>query len=439
MKVKFFAILLLIVLLVGPVLADQPNSQYERAQLQQQLAEIQAQISEYEKQLAVTKTQSNTLANKINQLKKQQATLELQIRATNLQIDDINNQVVAVQTAIDNNNKQLIKISGQISFLLNSLWQKEQDPWWYRLLGNDSIDDVFKTLQDYYQIVSGLRDLSSQARDLNVQLEQQQIDLQQQQESMNNLLAVKILQQNQLLDSVQTQRVLLNQTKGKEAAYQQSVSNAKKQAAEIQGRIYQLLDVSTQITFGQALEIANWVSGVTGVRAAFLLAVLSQESNLGRNVGTCNRLGDPPSKSWKVIMKPSRDQEPFLAITKSLGMDPDVTPVSCPMFKNGEQLGWGGAMGPAQFIPSTWMGYKDKVSNLTGSRPANPWDIRDAFAASAIKLSHDGAADGTRQGEWNAAMRYFSGSTNPAYSFYGDSVMAKADGYQDDIDQVNNN
>jgi len=34
-------------------------------------------------------------------------------------------------------------------------------------------------------------------------------------------------------------------------------------------------------------------------------------------------------------------------------------------------------MGPAQFIPSTWMGYKDKVAALTGKNPPNPWDIRD--------------------------------------------------------------
>lgn len=117
-------------------------------------------------------------------------------------------------------------------------------------------------------------------------------------------------------------------------------------------------------------------------------------------------------------------------------MDPNITPVSCAMTdKNGNQIGWGGAMGPAQFIPSTWMGYKDKVSALTGSNPANPWDIRDAFAAAAIKLVA-GGADGTKQGEWNAAMRYFSGSTNSRYSFYGDSVATLADKYQSDIDQL---
>jgi membrane-bound lytic murein transglycosylase B len=122
-----------------------------------------------------------------------------------------------------------------------------------------------------------------------------------------------------------------------------------------------------------------------------------------------------------------------LAITKELGMNPDETPVSCPMRnKDGSQLGWGGAMGPAQFIPSTWQGYKARVSAFTGHTPANPWDIRDAFVAAAILLKANGA-DGTREGEWQAAMRYFSGGTNPAYSFYGDNVLELADGYADDI------
>jgi hypothetical protein len=133
-------------------------------------------------------------------------------------------------------------------------------------------------------------------------------------------------------------------------------------------------------------------------------------------------------------MKPDRDQQPFLAITKGLGMDTDITPVSCPMHdSNGDQIGWGGAMGPAQFIPSTWMGWKDKVSAITG-KTANPWDIRDAFIAAALKLKAGGA--GTKSGEWAAAMLYFSGSTNVRFRFYGDSVVAMANQYQIDIDSL---
>jgi len=190
---------------------------------------------------------------------------------------------------------------------------------------------------------------------------------------------------------------------------------------------------TAQVTFGEAVEIAKWASSHTGVRAAFLLAILTQESNLGKNVGTCNRAGDPPEKSWRMVMKPDRDQQPFQQITTDLGLDIETTPVSCPMRQNGKQVGWGGAMGPAQFIPSTWMGYKDKVAAITG-KTADPWDIKDAFLASAIKLKAGGA--GTVQGEWAAAMRYFSGGTNPRFRFYGDNVVTTANRYQQDIDAL---
>ena len=269
------------------------------------------------------------------------------------------------------------------------------------------------------------------------ELTQQKEVFAEQQEDSVNLLALQTVQQKELGNSLGEQAQLLQETRGKEELYQQALSDSKKRAAQIRNRIYELLGGGKQSSFGEAVQIADWVSKQTGVRTAFLLAILTQESNLGKNVGTCNRSGDPPEKSWRVVMKPERDHKPFLTITEELGRDPDVTPVSCPMKdKNGNQVGWGGAMGPAQFIPSTWMGYRDKVTKLTG-KPANPWDIRDAFIAAAIKLKADGA-NGTEDGEWKAAMRYFSGSTNTKYRFYGDNVLKLAEKYQNDIDELNN-
>jgi len=117
----------------------------------------------------------------------------------------------------------------------------------------------------------------------------------------------------------------------------------------------------------------------------------------------------------------------FLSITKDLGRDYSVVPVSCPL-----SYGYGGGMGPAQFIPTTWMEYHARIREITGKAP-DPWDIRDAFLASGLKLANDGAKTQTSNGEWRAAMIYYSGSTNTKYRFYGDSVMRIAAGYADDI------
>ena len=39
-------------------------------------------------------------------------------------------------------------------------------------------------------------------------------------------------------------------------------------------------------------------------------------------------------------------------------------------------------------------------------------------------------------GEWAAAMRYFSGSLNLKFRFYGDNVVKLAEQYQEDIDDL---
>jgi len=134
-------------------------------------------------------------------------------------------------------------------------------------------------------------------------------------------------------------------------------------------------------------------------------------------------------------MKDPRDTVPYLDITRRLGLDPDLMPLSCP-----PGYGYGGAMGPAQFIPSTWVLYEDRIGKLTGNTPPNPWNPEDAFMASALLLSDNGADRGTRAAERLAALRYFAGwanAENPAYAFYGDGVLGLADKNQNLINQLN--
>jgi len=451
LKSKFFIVLVFLALLapflsasyslwrIGPIFAvNDPSlqqAQDEKTQLEQQLQDIESQITQYQQELSGITGEKNTLQNKIKQLQKQQATTNLQIKATNLRISQLGNQLDETELAIDESTAKIQRLREQMAQFIRAINEYDNYPVLYAILMNDSLSDIFDEMERYFQMSSGLSELFNEVTQAKIQLDQQAQILAQQQDEAQNLLAIKNLAQQQLTGSVNEQNSLLQETKGKEANYQSILSSAQKKAAEIKNRLYQLLGVPTQVTFGEAVQIAQWASAQTGVRAAFLLAVLTQESNLGKNVGTCNRPDDPPSKSWRVVMKPDRDQQPFLQITGELGLDPDVTPVSCPMRNSkGQQVGWGGAMGPAQFIPSTWMGYKDGVAAIMG-RLANPWDIRDAFIAAAIKLKAGGA--GTVSGEWAAAMRYFSGSTNLKYRFYGDNVVAIANQYQNDIDSLN--
>lgn len=417
-----------------PLAAHGDSTEELNAQLQQ----IQAQITEYQKEIGKVQSQKNTLTNKIAALKKEQSQVQLQIKATNLQLDDLDGQLSNTQTGIDASVQKINQLYNDIGTTLEQISQEDHKSLLITILEQTQLSAIFGEFESLEQLSQALVLKTGEVQAAKAVLDQQYSALQTEQDAKKDFLSVQVLQQQDLVDKTTEQSTVLKQTKGQEAQYQSLLSDSKKQAQAIKSRIYDLLGVSTQITFGDAVTIAKWASSQSGVRPALILAILTQESNLGKNVGTCNRPGDPPEKSWKVVMKPDRDQVPFQAITAGLGIDPNVTPVSCPMKdKNGKQIGWGGAMGPSQFIPSTWTRYQSKVTAVTGKASANPWDMRDAFLATALLLRDNGAAAGTEAVEWKAAMLYFSGSTNPQFSFYGDSVIAQANKYEADIKALN--
>ena len=418
-----------------PALADDTSTPTQ-AQLEQQLKDIELEITNLQKELTTTTAQKNTLANKIKQLKIKQTQLNALIKQAALRVDNLVGKIEITQNNLTKNILKESDLNSNIMEMIRTVNESDSQVL-ISLASTNGLSAFFSEMQNYINITTDLASLIKQLRVVRGQIVQQKSTLEVQKNDASNLLQVKTIQKQELVNTLTEQSDLLTQTKGLEANYNASLTDKKKLATQIRNRIYELFNTGKTITFGQAVEIAKLANKLTGINTAFVLAILTQESNLGKNVGTCNRAGDPPEKGWKVIMKPERDQDPFLQITNELGLNTDTTPVSCPMKdKNGKQVGWGGAMGPAQFIPSTWMGYKDKVTAITGS-PANPWDIRDAFVASGLKLKAAGAAD-TEASWWKAAMIYFSGSTNTQFRFYGDNVVTLAKKYQQDIQDLSN-
>ncbi len=436
---KFLQIILVASIAAGSLYHHPaPALSQTKSELQQELDAVEKLINQYEQELAETREEKQTLTSKINQLKKEQTKIQLQIRSTSLMVTELEAGIAKTEqdiTAAAAKIESLKKSSGE---LLKSLYVEGQASAVEQLLVAESLTQAVNNMSAMENLLEEVHKTAHEMHIAKIDLEDKQVLMEQQQEEARNLLAVQALQEQEFRARVNEQNEILSVTAGVESQYQTMLRESQKRAGEIRMRLYDTAGGSNkQVTFGEAVEIAKWASAHTGVRPAFLLAILTQESNLGKNVGTCNRAGDPESKSWRNIMHPTRDRPVYEAIVTELGLDPDTTPLSCPMFQNGKQVGWGGAMGPAQFIPSTWKGYKDKVSAITG-KPANPWDIHDAFLAAAVLLKANGATRDGRQGEWNAAMRYFSGSTNPRFRFYGDNVLKTADKYQAELDAISN-
>ena len=346
-------------------------------------------------------------------------------------------EIIEKSKTINVLNLKIGDIKESLSQLIRKDREIDEKSFMSILLSQDSISDTYSDIDAFSSIKKEIKKSVDEIKGVKTETETEKTQLEQEK---NKVVDTKVQLENiqkQVENNEKEKQQLLSISKNKEQAYQKLLDEKAKRRSEILSMLFNLRDVSA-IPFEKAYEYAKVAETKTGIRPAFLLAILTQESNLGTDQGSCyvtnmDTGSGVSSKSGKVfnnVMKPSRDIKPFFDITTSVGRDPYKTLVSCPIGGSG----YGGAMGPAQFIPSTWQLLKNRISNLLGIKTPDPWYAKDAFMASAIYLTDLGAANNSYTGERNAACKYYSGrkcdSKKPNNSFYGDSVMKKATNIQ---------
>jgi membrane-bound lytic murein transglycosylase B len=264
----------------------------------------------------------------------------------------------------------------------------------------------------------------SQLNTLTGQLQDQSQQLAVSQSAAATAEAYAAAQAQQVVANKAQASKLLSATKSDAATKAALVTKTKATAAQIRNQIFQLLGGGS-LTFAQAYQYAHVASQATGVDAALILAILNRESALGGNVGKC---------SYKTAMSPSNIPV-FLKITSQLGLDPNSMMVSCP---NADGV-YGGAMGPAQFEPSTWELYVSGVAKITGNNPPSPWSDSDAFVATGLYLK--GAMQGC-EASYSAqldidrctAAKYYAGGNWQSYLWtYGEATVEQEQTFAQDI------
>lgn len=413
----------------------------EIAERSRQIQELQQQINKYQTQIDLTRGKSLTLENeiaklnaKINQINLEIRSLQLSIDKTTLEIGDTEDKIVVASDQIDTHKEAL-------SSFLKLAYENDQRTLTEILLDNDSLSDFFNNLNDLQTTQDNLRITINNIKGLRVGLEVYQEDLEGKKTDLERLRVFEEIERRSVGQNRSAKDRLLTETRGEESRFQELVKKSQTDIGRIREQIFYLrqhgVSAEDAVKFGQLAAIA------AGIRPAFLIAILEIESGLGRNVGTGNwqddmvqcyvRLGTVyyPNRKDYYLRRAETEKNAFLKITSELGLNPDSVKVS-----KEPTYGCGGAMGPAQFIPSTWLAYKDEVSRITGHNPPSPWNIEDAFTASAIKLSRGGATSQDVYGETRAAKAYISGSptcSSNICNYYSNAVQNKADSIEQSL------
>ena len=388
------------------------------------IKQLEASIDQYTQQIQEKENKAQSLTNQISIFELQIKQIQAEIDATNLTIGQLTSAIKQKENSIALKEKEIKKQNEILAQYLRQAARNDSGSLLEFLLKNDKFSDFFSDLNYLSNVQRQIQDALATIKGLKDKLILEKENLEVDKAEQEQLKRIQSRQKTDLGNSKKQKQKLLDQTKGQEKAYQQLLSKAREDLDKIRNQPYNLA-MGFKMTFEEALKSAMPAAQLTGIRAAFLMAILKIESDWGGNVGTGN---------WRIDMH-SRDFNAFEMITSALGLNPDSTPVSKKPY-----YGWGGAMGPAQFLPSTWLLYADAVANLTGHRPASPWNIEDAFTAAGLMLAESGADKQTYVAESKAAKVYIAGSrwsTSLTARIYANSDMAEASRIQKDIDILN--
>ncbi|MCR4279604.1 MAG: lytic murein transglycosylase [Candidatus Zambryskibacteria bacterium] len=421
-----------------------------RAQLEQELEACNREIAQWTTTLNQTKQESASFQRDVAALTAKINAAQANIKGKNIAIANISKDIATKQSQINVLDSRITLGKKAIADILRKTNDINSYSLVEAILSDKDLSEFFVDLDTYASTKKSLQNLFAELRTTKALTESEKAVLARKKEAEAAAKVAIELAKKEVEVANTQKKSLLADSQNKEKTYAQVLAEKQATAAKIRAVLFPLA-ASGPIPFGTALQYAKAAETQTGVRAAFILGIFATESGkasdgtFGKILGNClltnsPNKGDGKGKNtgtpFSKVMRADHvrdDAAAFMEIAKSLGFDPYSQPVSCP-----QSFGYGGAMGPAQFIPTTWKLMVPRLTNALGRTP-NPWSPQDAFMAASFYLSDLGASSGTYEAERKAAHRYngVGAPCGTSQYHYCNAVMIRAADIQRDIDFLN--
>lgn len=404
-----------------------------RAQLEAELEACNQEIAQWQTTLNNTKQESASFARDVAALTAKINAAQANIKGKNIAITNLTKDIAVKQSEITVLDDRIIKGKRAIAAILRKTNDINSYSLLETVLSDKNLSEFFVDMDAYASTEEALDNLFDELRTVKALTENEKAALAKKRRLEAAAKAALEASKKVVEVANAEKKTLLAVSQNNERTYSQVLADRQTKAAQIRAVLFPLVDAGA-IPFGTALQYAETAGRYTGVRPALILGVLQQESNLGANVGRCviTNLSTGETRNpttgyvWKNGIHPTRDLPLLQNILNNLGRDPLSTKVSCPI---AGVPGYGGAMGPTQFIPSTWNLIAPKISTATGKPTPDPWNPADAIMAAAVLLAGNGAATQDWINERTAACKYYSGricGTASHIMNYGNQVMSRA-------------
>ncbi len=366
--------------------------------LKEKQKKIEKKIKKEEAKVNILKSRARQLDGTINTVRKKVLTIKEQLDEIDREIDRRKKAIADYRRLIELRREILAGIVRQmrrseISEEFLSPTTKER-----KIPAMGAYADYLDTLRA--RAVEEIRKLDSARKNL----EKEKKRLAQTEEEKKRLLSEQEKQKRELIDQ---KNQVVQEVRQKEA----TIAELRKELQAVASRLSRL--TAKKYNTNDIKKAIKFAAKKTGVREGFLFGMISMESGGNPRAGRCNYKNAGMSKVRKIHFKNIVE-----ALNKAgKKYDRKKLPVSC---APRGYPGSGGAMGVAQFMPDTWVGYASRISAVTGNYPPDPWSLTDGVVAMALKLKNDGA---TRKGKVRITLP--PGKDRDGHSCEGRKVKVK--------------
>ena len=414
------------------------------------LADIEKEIKKLEGNIQEENKNQESLSGEITKLNGEIQKTAGDIQKKSNLISTIKKEINLKEQSLAQLNEKLRREKESLKKILRKRNELDGFTIFEMILSTKKVSAFYEDAADFSYVQRSLSDSFDEINTLKRDIHGEKISLESKRKEEDNERYALTLEKGKIESQKKDRDVALSLSESKEAGLAELKKLREQEIAKIRSALIKFQGsgvTSRSISFGEAYDYAKQAEQKTGVRAAFIMAIMQQETAFGNNVGGCYLTQKPENpiggvyKANGIYIKsgnPSKKNmipshyDAFLRITSSLGLDWKKTPISCALIRSdGSLFGHGGAMGYTQFIPGTWELVNKRVQSYLGVAVANPWNPQHAVMATGVFLQDKGAASQTYTAEYNAACRYYG-----QCSTYASSVMAKAANIQISINTL---
>lgn len=425
-------------------------------QLQLVLDQCNAEIEAEKTRLAQTKQQTQSRDRDLTISEQEIRKSESYIKSRDIEIQKILARITQQKKRVGEVETKAEQTQDAIANLIRRKNELDSYSTIEAVFSQVTLSDFFVDINNFDIIRLQLQSNFSAYQVLRDSIIEEQSELAEEESRQRELATQKALEKERLVHQRAEQKVLLDISKEQEKQYETLIKEKEAAKAKLRARLFTTAS-GEKVSFGVAYDIIRPYEKTLGIDAAFILAILFQESGwggqIGGNIGQCtynqyNKHGG--TKNGTQVMSASQQQN-FLRIMDDLGINANSQVVSCPIPADGA---YGGAMGPAQFMPNTWFEIRAQAAKYIGvpASSLSPFINRDAFIASGTYLrnlyysnacttyandyAHIRSKSSLRE-KCAAAQYYAGGNWFKFRNSYGESVQNRAARFRADIATIN--